>query len=236
MAHLTNSGLGGRPVAVNALNMSHAPTTPQQRDDRMLPTQRREAHPVTTAEDQRPEHGRVGVRERRRRLTVAGVAGGVGATTIATALGAADRGIFVGRAVDVLVCRATGDSLIRAGRAAQLVAQVTGQRPVLAVTAADARGPSRPVTTRLRLLEPHACAVVVLPYVRRWAELAAPLDEVRGLLAAHPAELPRRLRRYADALRDLRAAMDGRSPATARPVPGRAPRTTTTASTIGRTP
>ncbi|BBG01237.1 MULTISPECIES: hypothetical protein [Pseudonocardia] len=165
-------------------------------------------------------------------MTVAGVAGGVGATTVATALGAADRGVFVGRAVDVLVCRATGDSLIRAGRAAQLVAQVTGRRPVLAVTAADAHGPSRPVTARLRLLEPHAAAVVVLPYVRRWRELAAPLDEVRGLLATPRTELPRNLRRFAGALRDLRAAVDGRSPAAARPAPGRAAPTTAP----GRTP
>lgn len=189
---------------------------------------------MTTSDDERP--ARVGVPERRRRLSVAGVAGGVGATTIATALGATDRGVFVGRAVDVLVCRATGDSLIRAGRAAQLIAQVTGQRPVLAVAAADARGPSRPVTTRLRLLEPQVSAIVVVPYVRRWRELAAPLDEVRGLLAAHPAELPRRLRRYADALRHLQGATHARSPAPARPVPGRATRTTTTTSTIGRTP
>lgn len=187
---------------------------------------------MTTTDDHRSGFGRVGARESRRgRLAVAGVAGGVGTTTVATALGAADRGVFVGRPVDVLVCRATGDSLIRAGRAAQLVAQVTGRRPVLAVTAADAHGPSRPVTTRLRLLEPHAAAVVVLPYVRRWRELASPLDEVRGLAAAHPAELPRRLRRYADALRDLRSAVNGRSPASARPVPGRASPT----ATIGRT-
>lgn len=189
-----------------------------------------------TTEDQHSARGRVGVRERRRRMTVAGVAGGVGATTIATALGAADRGVFVGRAVDVLVCRATGDSLIRAGRAAQVIAQITGQRPVLAVTAADARGPGRPVTTRLRLLQPHTSAVVVLPYVRRWRELATPLDEVRGLLAARPTELPRRLRRYADALRNLRIAVDGRPPVQTTPARGWASASTTTASTIGRTP
>jgi hypothetical protein len=111
---------------------------------------------------------------RARLLSVAGVAGGVGASTVATVLGAADRGVFVGRAVDVLVCRATGDSLIRAGRAAQLVAAAGGRGPVLAVTAADASGPSRPVTARLRLLEPHTAAVVVLPFVHRWRELAVP--------------------------------------------------------------
>lgn len=186
---------------------------------------------MTNEEGQRPDLGPRGVRKRRRQLSVAGVAGGVGATTIATALGVADRGVFIGRAVDVLVCRATGDSLIRAGHAAQLIAQSSGRRPVLAVTAADARGPGRPVTSRLRLLEPHASAVVVLPYVRRWRELATPLTEVRGLLATHPAELPRRLRGYADALQKLRTAADARPIATARPVPARPIRTTS----LGRT-
>jgi hypothetical protein len=150
---------------------------------------------------------------RRTRLSVAGVAGGVGATTVATAIGAADRGVYVGRAVDVLVCRATGDSLIRAGRAAQLVAAATGRKPVLAITAADASGPSRPVTARLRLLEPHVAAMIVLPFVRRWRELAVPIDEVRGLLVVPRTELPRSLRRYADAAHDLRAALNTRSPA-----------------------
>ncbi|WP_459218149.1 hypothetical protein [Pseudonocardia sichuanensis] len=160
---------------------------------------------------------------RRDRLSVAGVAGGVGATTVATAISAIDRGVFVGRPVDVLVCRATGDSLVRAGRAAQLVAASGGRKPVLAVTAADASGPSRPMTARLRLLEPHATAVVVLPFVRRWRELAVPLDEVRGLLAVPRTELPRSLRRYARAAQDLRDLIDGRSPAPARPITGRAP-------------
>jgi len=169
---------------------------------------------------------------RRTRLSVAGVAGGVGATTVATAIGAADRGVFVGRAVDVLVCRATGDCMIRAGRAAQLAAAATGRKPVLAITAADASGPSRPVTARLRLLEPHAAAVIVLPFVRRWRELAVPLDEVCGLLAVPRTELPRSLRRYAAAVHDLRTALDARCTAPARPTPGRA----TPTSILGRTP
>ncbi|GAA3065582.1 hypothetical protein GCM10010464_32390 [Pseudonocardia yunnanensis] len=170
---------------------------------------------------------------RRDRLSVAGVAGGVGATTVASAIGAADVGVFVGRPVGVLVCRATGDSLIRAGRAAQLVAAATGSKPMLAVTAADASGPSRPVTARLRLLEPHAAAVVVLPFVRRWRDLATPLDEVRGLLSLPRTEMPRSLRRYAAALNDLCAALEHRSPATARPTvaAGRA-----AVPTRGRTP
>lgn len=176
--------------------------------------------------------GRTGsLRVGRSRPTVAGVAGGVGTTTVAAAIGGTDRGVFVGRAVDVLVCRATGDSLIRAGHAARLVAQVTGRLPVLAVTAADAAGPSRPVTARLRLLEPNAAAVVVLPYVRRWREVAAPLDEARALLAVPRTDLSRSLRRYATAV-DVVTALTGRPPTSPRPIRERAQ---TTASTLRRT-
>ena len=149
--------------------------------------------------------------------TVAGVGGGVGTTTIAAAIGGTDRGVFIGRAVDLLVCRATGDSLIRAGHAAALVGRLTGRRPVVAVTAADSAGPSRPVTARLRLLAPNAAAVVVLPYVRRWRELAAPLDEARGLLTVPSTDLPRALRRYAGAAQDLLTSLTGQ-PAPARPL------------------
>lgn len=151
---------------------------------------------------------------------VAGVAGGVGTTTIAAAIGGIDRGLFIGRAIDLLVCRATGDSLIRAGHAAALVGQLTGRRPVVAVTAADGAGPSRPVTARLRLLAPNAAAVVVLPYVRRWRELAAPLDEARVLLTVPSTDLPRALRRYAGAAQDLLTSLSG-LPAPARPLTNR---------------
>lgn len=163
-------------------------------------------------------------------MSVAGVAGGVGATTVAIAIGAADCGVFTGRPVDVLVCRATGDSLVRAARATQLMIADGHRRPVLAVTAADTSGPARPVTARLRLLEPHAASVIVLPYVRRWRELAAPLDEVRGLLGRPLTELPRALRRYAAAVRDVSRAVGHPTPPTA---------TTTTrprAATRERTP
>lgn len=171
---------------------------------------------------------------RRARRSVAGVAGGVGSATVATAIGAADCGVFVGRPVDVLVCRATGDSLVRAARATQLVLAAGGKQPVLAVNAADASGPGRAVTARLRLLEPHAAAVIVLPYVRRWRELAVPLDEVRGLLTLPRTEVPRSLRRYARAVDDLCAALDHRSTAPTRPPTGRP--TPASAPTNVRTP
>jgi hypothetical protein len=138
--------------------------------------------------------------------------------------------VFVGRAVDLLVCRATGDSLVRAGHAAALIGQLTGQQPVVAVTAADSAGPSRPVTARLRLLAPNAAAVVVLPYVRRWRELSSPLDEARVLLTVPRTDLPRALRRYAGSAQDLLASLTGvRTPT--RPMSGRA----ATRPTIRRT-
>ena len=139
----------------------------------------------------------------RRPPSVAGVAGGVGTTTIARALAGVDRGVFTGRPVDVLVCRATAESLVRAGRAAYLITSQQHPRPVLAVNTADPAGPSRPSAARMRLLEPHTAGVVVLPYVRRWRDLATPLQDVTGLLARPVTELPRPLRRFATAVHAL---------------------------------
>lgn len=142
----------------------------------------------------------------RRRPVVAGVAGGVATSTVAVALGATDAGVFTGRPVDVITCRATGDSLIRAATAAQLIIGDGRRPPVVAVTAANSSGPSRPVSARLRLLEPHTSGVIVLPYVRRWASVAAPLNEVAAL-ASRPQEVSRQLRGYAATLCSLQNAV-----------------------------
>ena len=147
----------------------------------------------------------------RRAPTVAGVAGGVGTTTIARALAGSDRGVFTGRPVDVLVCRATADSLVRAARAAYLISTQQHRRPVLAVNTADAAGPSRPSVARMRLLEPHTAGVVVLPYVRRWRDLATPLQDVTGLLTRPVTELPRPLRRFATAVHALAHSLGHRT-------------------------
>ena len=111
--------------------------------------------------------------------------------------------MFTGRPVDVLVCRATADSLVRAARAAYLISTQQHRRPVLAVNTADIAGPSRPSVARMRLLEPHTAGVVVLPYVRRWRDLATPLQDVTGLLTRPVTELPRPLRRFATAVHSL---------------------------------
>ncbi|WP_218600151.1 hypothetical protein, partial [Pseudonocardia oceani] len=151
-----------------------------------------------------------------RRPSIAGVGGGVGTTTVAVALSGSDCGVFTGRAVDVLVCRSTADSVIRAGRAAQLVNGV-GFRPVLAVTAVDGTRPTRALLARLRLLEPHAAAVVLLPHVGLWRASAAPLDGLRQILGRSIDEMPRPARGYARAIGELKAALGAgpRAPATA---------------------
>jgi hypothetical protein len=138
---------------------------------------------------------------------VAGVGGGVGTSTVAAAVGGRDRGVFTGRGVDVLVCRSTGESLIRATRAAPCVAADGLGPPVLAVSHDARTGLSRPTAARLRLVEPHAAAVVVLPFVPRWREVGSPLDEARDLLTRSPTGLPRPLREYAAAIGRLAAAI-----------------------------
>jgi hypothetical protein len=132
---------------------------------------------------------------------VAGVGGGVGTTTVAVALRGHDAGRVAERWPDILVCRGTLDSLRRA--AAVLETADPDAFPVLAVTVDAARAARRPFRARLELLEPDLGALVLLPYVRRWATLADPLAEAVHLLAEPPERLPRPLRAYAAALREL---------------------------------
>ena len=74
---------------------------------------------------------------------------------------------------------------------------------MLAVTLDAARAARRPIRAHLELLEPDLGALVVLPYVRRWATLADPVAEAAHLLAEPADRLPRPLRAYAAALREL---------------------------------
>ena len=69
----------------------------------------------------------------------------------------------------------------------------------------------------MRLLEPHTAGVVVLPYVRRWRDLATPLQDVTGLLTRPVTELPRPLRRFATAVHALAHSLGDRTGATAPP-------------------
>jgi len=138
---------------------------------------------------------------------IAGVAGGVGTTTLATALRAHDRGRNVEQGAEVLACRCTGDSL---QQAAVIVSQLLAAelaRPVLAVTADVPTLPRGPLRARLRMIEPQVSGLVVLPYVARWRELSDPLAEVAGLLDTPLEKLPRALRDYVLAVRALAAAI-----------------------------
>jgi hypothetical protein len=134
---------------------------------------------------------------------VVGVGGGVGTTTLALALRGRD-GEHTGHA-DVLVCRATVDSLRRA--AAVLERSGPGPRPVLAVTLDGARLPRGPVRARLRTLEPQANAVVLLPHVRMWRTVDDPSAQAVTLLVAPVEHVPWALQAYATAVHDLAAAV-----------------------------
>jgi hypothetical protein len=139
---------------------------------------------------------------------VAGVAGGVGTTTLAVALRAHDAGRAAVETADILASRATLDSLRRAAAVLERPGGAPAGPPaVLAVTLDGARLTRGPVRARLELLEAAVSAVVLLPHVPRWRTLADPLPEVAQLLV-EPAELlPRSLRAYVAALRELAAAV-----------------------------
>jgi len=135
---------------------------------------------------------------------VAGVGGGVGTTTVAVGLRGHDGGRTAGRRPDILVCCDTLDSMQRAAEV--LDAAGPEPPPVLAVTLAGRtlRGALR---QRLELLEPDAAGLVLLPHVRRWSTLPDPLAEVARLLVDPADRLPRPVRAYAAALRELVAAV-----------------------------
>jgi hypothetical protein len=146
---------------------------------------------------------------------VAGVGGGVGTTTVAAALRAHDAGRIAGRLPDILVCRGTFDSLRRA--AAVLDDAGPEPVPVVAVTLDGARMLRGVLRARLDLLEADAGALVLLPHVRRWGTLADPLAETTRLLADPAERLPRPLRAYTAALRELVEAVASSGRLDARP-------------------
>jgi hypothetical protein len=130
---------------------------------------------------------------------IAGIAGGVGTTTLARALRAIDCGIYPGAGpVDVLVARSTMYSLGCAQRAVAM----TPQPPILAVVADGPRARlSRQAKARLRMTEPHLAAVVMVPFVDSWPELDDPYQDAEQVLLA--AEPPKPLRGFDTALRQL---------------------------------
>ena len=137
---------------------------------------------------------------------VVGVAGGVGTSTVAAALGGLDLGVFTGRPAAVVVCRATVASVLRAGRVAALCG-----RPVVAVTAVDTGKPSSALRSRLALLEPHTAAVVVLPWVPQWRDLVDPLQQLHDQLTQPAGQLPRPVGGYVAGLTAIHAALGSRA-------------------------
>ena len=137
-------------------------------------------------------------------LQVVGVSGGVGTSTVASALGGQDLRVFAGRPADVVVCRGTVTSVLLAGRVAALC-----HRPVVAVTGVDTTRPGPALRARLELLEPNTGAVVVLPYVPQWRDAVDPLAELRRQLAEPRERLPRPVRQYVDAVTLIHDASRG---------------------------
>ena len=129
---------------------------------------------------------------------IAGVAGGVGTSTLAAALRARDCGIYRGGdVVDVLVARSSMYSL----GCAQRAIAATPAPPVLAVVTEVPGSLPGVVKTRLRMTEPHVAAIVVLPFVLDWAERDNPHGDATHLLVAEPAS--KSARAFRDALLDL---------------------------------
>lgn len=131
---------------------------------------------------------------------VAGIAGGVGTTTVATALRGYDRGRAADEGVEVLVCRSTGMSLHAAASAITWLVANGRQRPVLVVNA-DLPGPLRgPLRARIRMIEPQVAGLIVLPFVVHWREQADPLNEAARLSECSIDQLPRGLRGYGEGI------------------------------------
>jgi hypothetical protein len=130
---------------------------------------------------------------------IGGIAGGVGTTTLARALRAIDGGIYPGGVpVDVLVARSTMYSL----GCAQRAVAATPQPPILAVVADAPRARlSSRTKARLRMTEPHLAAVVMVPFIGAWPDLDDPHQAAEDVLVT--AELPKPLRGFAAALRQL---------------------------------
>jgi hypothetical protein len=138
---------------------------------------------------------------------LAGVGGGVGTTTLATALRGYDRGRAADQGVEVLVARSTGGSLHQAATVIAWLASNSRPRPVLTVVA-DQPAPIRgPLRARLRMIEPQVSALVVVPYVVHWRELTDPLREAARLSECPADQLPKALRGYGEALAGLAEAV-----------------------------
>jgi hypothetical protein len=138
---------------------------------------------------------------------VVGLVARAGTSTLAAALHARDGGRFEGRsacAADVLVCPAAQAAL---WHAATLACAPPGPRPLLAVTVGAAE--ADPTAAVLQAVQRRFGAVVVLPRIDRWHDLADSRNDAAAVLAQPPDRLARPLRAYAAALRALVGAVLG---------------------------
>lgn len=136
---------------------------------------------------------------------VAGVAGGVGTSIISAALRALDcRTCQPNAPVDVLVCRATTESLVRA----QYVLGRVGAAPILAVVS-DVSGflgaPNVPASAHdlLRKIADDRTNAVVIPFVKSWRDVANPWQHAYATLEQSPTRATRKFRTAIDQLVDL---------------------------------
>ena len=134
---------------------------------------------------------------------VAGVLGGVGTTIVASALGAYDDDLYVGGAVDVLVCESTVASLTAAHSAVG-----RAEYPPILVVVADVPERSRvpvlpgPVKALARMVEPHVAAMVAIPFVSQWRLREDPCVDAATVLRTG-AEVPSWLTEFAAAITSL---------------------------------
>lgn len=133
---------------------------------------------------------------------VCGVAGGVGTTTIATALHARDLGVYCGGPADIVVCRSTSSSV---GAAHRVINAIPGA-PVLVVVADGPLWTPAPVKARARMVEPHLTALVWMPYVEQWRHTDDALKHAKAV-SSHPDGMPKWLHPWAAALGQLGKAV-----------------------------
>jgi hypothetical protein len=133
---------------------------------------------------------------------VCGVKGGVGTTTIATALHGRDLGVYCGGPADIVVCRSTSSSV---GTAHRVINAIPGT-PVLVVVADGPLRTPAPVKARTRMVEPHLTALVWIPYVEQWRHTDDALKHAAAV-TSHPDGMPKWLHPWAAALRQLGTAV-----------------------------
>ena len=144
----------------------------------------------------------MGVTKAVRAPLVCGVAGGVGATTIAAALGARDLGVYHGGTADIVVCRSTSMSV---GAAHRVVNAIPGKPVLVEVADGPLRTPGA-VKARVTMVGPHVAAVVWMPYVEHWRQID---DAIAQAVAAprHPDAVPKWLQSWAAALNQVAEAV-----------------------------